>query len=248
MSRRYGDFADDFYVNFHLNTEMELPAQRETVLGFFERLRKDFPGMRNFYSREKDEFVLEEDKSEGSYRWATVDPKRICAGFVNPPSLEEASLQHLTIVDLLPYFLSVSPLDCESFSVMFGFDFTYAGNHNALVAEALGLPPAFEKMLDSHSGQLVAYEPAIQFAIDEDCRTQIRVSIETRTGAYQMRSGEYSDEQFSVFLTARHFGSLPDTSTYLELYRGLLARCERLMDDYVVDQILVPLQQAIAIR
>ena len=79
MSRRYGDFADDYYVNFNLNTEMELPTQRETVIGFFERLQKHFPQMQNFYSREKGEFVLEEKKVEGTYRWTTVDPKRICA-------------------------------------------------------------------------------------------------------------------------------------------------------------------------
>ena len=169
-------------------------------------------------------------------------------GFVNPPSFEEASLQHLTIVDLLPYFLSVSPLDCESFSVMLGFDFTYSGNHNALVAEALGMPVAFERLLEGQGNPLIAYEPSIQFAVNEDCKIQIRLSIETRTGAYQVRAGEYSEEQFSVFLTARHYGSLPTDSTYLDTYRDLAERCEHLLDEFVVDQILVPLQQAIAIK
>ena len=43
MAGRYGDFADDFYVNVNLNTEMELPSQRETVLGFFEQQRQTSP-------------------------------------------------------------------------------------------------------------------------------------------------------------------------------------------------------------
>ena len=248
MARRYGDFADDFYVNFNLNTEMELPTQRETVLGFFERLQKDFPKMQSFYSRDKGEYVLEEKKEAGAYRWATVDSKRVSAGFVNPPEFEDATLQHLTICEKLPYFLSISPLDCESFSVMLGFDFTYSGNHNALVAEALGMPTAFDQVPGIPASQLITYEPAIQFAVDDDCKIQIRLSIETRTGAYHVKTGEYSDEQFSVFLTARHYGSLAPESSYADLYRDLAQRCEDLMDNHVVDQILVPLQQAIAIK
>ena len=59
---RYGSLCDDFYVNMNLGTEMELPANRETVLHFFERVQKTYPTMRNFYSRERGDFVLEEDK------------------------------------------------------------------------------------------------------------------------------------------------------------------------------------------
>ena len=50
---RYGSVSDDFYVNMNLSTEMELPASRETVLHFFERVQKTFPTMRNFYSRDR---------------------------------------------------------------------------------------------------------------------------------------------------------------------------------------------------
>lgn len=204
--------------------------------------------MQNFYSREKGEYVLEEKKEGGAYRWATVDSKRVSAGFVNPPSFGDATAQHQSIAELLPYFLSISPLDCESFSVMLGFDFTYRGNHNALVAEALGIPPSFEKFPGIPQDKLVAYEPAIQFAVDDDCKCQIRLSVETRTGAYHVRTGEYSEEQFSVFLTARHHGSLSGDTTYTSLHQELAQHCEELMDQFVVDQVLVPLQQAIAIK
>ena len=49
---RYNTDADDFYVNVNLNTEMELPNNRDTVLHFFEQLKKGFPDLRNFYTRE----------------------------------------------------------------------------------------------------------------------------------------------------------------------------------------------------
>ena len=58
----YASLSDDFYVNLNLNTEMELPGSREAILHFFERMQKQYPSMKNFYSREKDEYVLEEEK------------------------------------------------------------------------------------------------------------------------------------------------------------------------------------------
>ena len=48
---RYICDADDFYVNVHLNTEMELPNNRDTVLHFFEQMKKGFPELRNFYTQ-----------------------------------------------------------------------------------------------------------------------------------------------------------------------------------------------------
>lgn len=47
----YESLADDFYINMNLSTEMQLPAGRETILGFFERVQKTYPEMRNFYTR-----------------------------------------------------------------------------------------------------------------------------------------------------------------------------------------------------
>ena len=36
----YSQEADDFYVNMNLNTEMELPDNRDTVLHYFEQMKK----------------------------------------------------------------------------------------------------------------------------------------------------------------------------------------------------------------
>ncbi len=143
---RYGMLSDDHYVNMNLNTEMELPQTRDGVLHFFEQVKKKYPSMRNFYGRERGEFVLEEDKEPGSYRWVAVEARRISSGYVNPPSWDEAIEQHRAILSQAPYSVSVSPLDCESLNVMMGFDFTYRGNHNQLLMEALGVCPAFEKL------------------------------------------------------------------------------------------------------
>ena len=133
----YASLSDDFYVNMNLSTEMELPANRETVLHFFEQVQKTYPTMRNFYSRERGDFVLEEDKERGCYRWCTLEPRRICSGQVNPEKIEDALQQHKLVLELAPYALSVSPMDCEALDLLYGFDFMYRGNHNQLLSEAL---------------------------------------------------------------------------------------------------------------
>ncbi len=245
---RYSTYSDDFYINVNLNTEMELPGQRETLLHYFEQLQKHYPTMKNFYCRERAEFVLEEDKERGHYRWATVEPRRICSGHVNPTSIDEAMELHRRIVDMVPYLLSVSPLDCESLNVMFGFDFTFRGNHNRLVAEALGIAPAFERFLEAPGTNVVAYEPSIQIALDDDCQVQCRLSIETRTSAYHLRTGEFPEEQLSVYVTARHYGGFTAGQNLVDVLDRLGNVCQEVVDDHVVDDILRPLQQAIALR
>ena len=245
---RYIGYSNEYYVNMNLNTELELPSNRDTLLHFFEQLKKRYPSMRNFYSRDRGDYVLEEDKDEGNYRWATVEQKRICSGYVNPPTIADAVEQHQVVLESIPYTLSISPLDCESLNFMMGFDFLYRGNHHELLAEALGLSPSFEKLTEVPDARLVSNELSIQLALDEDCRTQCRLSVEPRTTAYHVRTGEYPEETLSVYLTLRRYGSLSSDETFGSQFQKLQNLAEGLLDDYVVDNVLIPLQQAIAIK
>jgi hypothetical protein len=204
--------------------------------------------MGHFYARERGEFVLEEDKDSGSYRWSSVEPRRVCSGFVNPPLLEDALAHHAKIVDLWPHALSLSPVDCESMNFLVGFDFTFRGDHNELLAEALGVAPAFERLLTIPGSSLLHYEPAIQFALDPQCRTQCRIHLESRTSAFHVRTGSFSEEQLSVYVTVRRFGSLEYGETFASTLQMLQEKCFKLLDDYVIESVLVPLQQAISIQ
>jgi hypothetical protein len=245
---RYSSLSDDFYVNMNLGTEMELPANRETVLHFFERVQKTYPTMRNFYCRERGDFVLEEDKDRGSYRWCTIEPRRVCSGQVNPESIEEALKQHQLVLELAPYMLSVSPLDCETLDLLFGFDFTYRGNHNQLVAEALGIGPSLERIAEIPGSQVINHEPSLTIALDEDCRMQFRLSVETRTNAYQVRTRDYPEEQLSVYVTARQYGSLGPDKTFVETLHRLAKVCHEMIENHVIEQVLQPLARTIALK
>jgi hypothetical protein len=245
---RYAALADDFYINMNLSTEMELPQGRDTVLHYFERIQKKYPSMRKFYCRDKRDFVLEEDKDRSQYRWATVENRRLCSGQVNPATIEEALDQHRLVLELAPFMLSVSPLDCEALDLLFGFDFTYRGNHNQLVAEALGVNPAMERLLEVPGSGVINFEPSVTLSLDEGCRRQVRVSVENRTNAFQIRTGEYPEEQISVYVTARQYGSLNPDETFVQAVDELAQVCQDVVDNYVVDSVLRPLQRTIALR
>jgi hypothetical protein len=204
--------------------------------------------MRKFYCRDKRDYVLEEDKDQGRYRWAAVETKRLCSGQVNPPSIEAAVDQHRLVLEMAPAYLSVSPLDCEALDVLFGFDFAFRGNHNALLAEALGVGPAFDRVGELPGGRVINYEPSLTISLDEDCRVQVRVSTETRTNAFQVRTGEFTEEQLSVYVTARQYGSLDPDTSYVEALERLVRLARDVVDSCVVEQILRPLARTISLK
>ncbi len=245
---RFQHDADDFYVNVNLNTEMELPSNRDTVLHYFEQMKKGFPELRNFHTRENGDLVLEGDKESGAYRWLAIEPRRLCSGHVNPDALDDAYRQHEMVLEIAPHLLTISTLDCEALDVMFGFDFTYEGNHDEIVAEALGLGSSLEGLLEVGGGRVINYEPSVTLALEDTCRLQCRLSIETRTDAYQVRTGDYGDDQISVYFTVRQYwGNGPDRN-FVESFIRQREIGEEVVRERVIPRIVQPLARAITSR
>ena len=113
---------------------------------------------------------------------------------------------------------------------------------------ALGVGGALEKMAEHPGATVISYEPSLTLALDEECRTQCRLSIETRTNAYQVRMREYPEEQLSVYVTARQYGSLSPDVTFIQAMERLTGICKSLVDDYVIEQVLKPLARTIALK
>jgi hypothetical protein len=211
-------------------------------------MRKAFPDLHNFYTRESGDLVLEGDKDDDAFRWVAIEPRRLCSGHINPESLAEAYRQHEMVLDLAPHLLTISLLDCEALDVMFGFDFSYEGNHDEVVAEALGVGPALEGLLEVPGARVINYEPSLTLALEPSCRLQGRLSIETRTTAYHIRTGEFPDDQISVYFTVRQYwGSGPDM-TFVESFRRQREIGEHAIEKIVVPKVVRPLAQAIASR
>jgi hypothetical protein len=144
--------------------------------------------------------------------------------------------------------LSVSRLDCEALSLMYGFDFAYRGNHNQLLCDALGLPAAFESFSQRPGSQVMCYEPVIQISLDETFRTHARINFEPRNGSLQAKGPEIAEDLLSVYVTVRRFDSLSPEETFVGELDRLEVHMRELMDSYVVENILKPLQSCIAIR
>ena len=145
-------------------------------------------------------------------------------------------------------FRSISLLDCEALDVMFGFDFTFEGNHDEVVAEALGIGQGLEGLLEISGSRVINYEPSITLSMDESCRLQCRLSVETRTNAYQVRTGEFPDDQISLYFTVRQYwGAGPETS-FVESFRRQREIGEEALTKIVIPRVVRPLAQAIASR
>lgn len=242
----YGSLCDDFGVYVYVNTKMELPRHRDTVLHFFDSLQKTFPQMTDFETRENGDFVLEEDREQGSYRWASLEAQRFCSGYVNPPNLEAADVQHERVLEIAPYHLDFGALDCEALDVMFAFDFVFTGNHDEVVAEALGLNTTLENILQMQGARVINYEPSLMLALDDTCRLQCRLNIETRTNAYQIRTGQFPEAPISVYFTVRQYWGRQGVKTFGESYRNQRRICQELVDAHIIPGVVRPLAQAIA--
>ena len=245
---RYICDADQFYVNLHLNTEMELPTNRDTVLHFFEQMKKGFPELRNLYSRENGDLVLEGDKDQQTYRWLAIEPRRLCSGQFNPETLEDAYRQHDLVLDLAPHLLTISVLDCEALDVMYGFDFNYEGNHDEVVAEALGVGHGLEGLFELPSAQVINFEPSLTLALNDTCQLQCRLAIETRTNAYQVRTRDFGEDQISIYFTVRQYWGKGPEMTFLESLRRQREVGEEIIQRSILPKVVRPLAQAIASR
>jgi hypothetical protein len=249
MPISFTTLCDDFYVNMTLNTELELPSQRDTILHFFERIQRQYPMMNTFYQRESGDFCLDEDRENGSYRWVAVERDSICCGMVNPDTFEEVDALHKLILELTPFALGVNHLDINSLDVMFGMDFEYQGNHDEILAEALFQNTPFVSLLDLPNARALGFDPAILISLSDDCRLQARVSTESRTGAYQIRSGKYKEEdQLSLYLSIRQYPDPTGRFNSVESYLSQRNLAEELMSDRIIPNFVNPIVGAIAQR
>lgn len=242
----YSALSDDFGLYIYVNAKMEMPSRRETVLHFFDSLRKTFPQMTDFDCRDNGDYILEEDRELGSYRWVSLENRRFCSGFVNPPTLDLADAHHERVLEVAPYHLDFSPLDCEALDVLFAFDFVYQGNHDEVVAEALGLTTSMETLVQMPGTRIINFEPSLMLALDETCRLQCRLNIETRTNAYQIRTGNFPEAPISVYFTVRQYWGRQGNKTFFESYQHQRKLLQELVDAHIIPTVIEPLGRTIA--
>jgi hypothetical protein len=249
MMNSFNSLCDDFYVDMYINTELDLPSERDIVLSFFERIRKQFPSIENFYRRNNGDFCLEEEREGERYRWVLLEIDRICSGCSNPGDMEEAYSVQRLVLELAPYMLGVSQLDIDSLDVTFTMDFDYQGNHNEVIADALFSTCAFNTILELPKARPVSFSPMAVIALDEDCSTQARISVESRTGAYEIKNGKFKqDEPISLYFTIRRQAKFYENFDVLTSFSHQCRIAEELMAEKIIPEFVGPLTNAIAQR
>lgn len=231
-----------------LNTQLNLPHNRETVLHFFERVQKEFPSMGQFRRYDNGDLNLEEDRRTGTYRWVRLESRRLVSGYVNPPDIEDALALHRFLLQLAPYHLGISPLEIEHMEVLFGFDLSYRGNHDDVVIESLLADSPLGCLLDEPGTRAVDVQPSIGISLSDDCRLQARVEILTRTDNYQVRTGDYAEDEISVYLTVRRYWGDRPKDPLEKVFETLFERADGLAGSRVVPRIVRPISSAIASR
>lgn len=248
----YSSLCDDFYLDMYINTQMELPTERDTILAFFERIQKQFPSMCCFQRRENGEYCLEEDHNLGQYRWITLEADRIGSGVVNPSNLEVAYSQDRLVLELAPYMLSVSHLDIDSLDVTFAMDFDCAGSHDEVIAEALFGSTAFNCLLDLPSARPIGLSPAIVVALSDDCRTQARISVESKTNIVEVGRNDQiedesgSDEAISLTFTVRKLHPTDKRFDPMKSFEYQCQLAQQLMAEKIIPHFVQPIVETIA--
>jgi hypothetical protein len=244
----YASLCDDFGVSTYVHGKLEMPTGRETVLHFFEAVQKAFPKMTDFEKRGDNDYMLEEERDGGSYRWTSLDSRRLCAGFVNPPALEDADAHNERILEIAPYHLDLGAMQTESMDVLYYFDFTYQGNHDEVVAEALTTGTPLEGRTTLPGARMLSFQPTMMLALDDACQLQARLSVETRTNAYQVRTNNFPESPITVYFTVRQFWGKQPFKTFVESYHNQRRILDELVGTYVVPQVLDPLAKAIGAK
>lgn len=249
MSISYSSFCDDFFVDVYINTRFDLPTERESLLTFFERITKQFSSMKALTRDSEGGYCLEEDAQAGRNRWVSVNIDRVGAGFVNPESLQQAFELPKVVIDLIPYMLGVRSLDIDSVDLSLGMDFDYAGNHNEIIAEALFGGSAFAQIFDSGGAGPLNLSPAVIIALDDECATRARLTIDSRTDESEIRNRKFDeDKPISLYLTVRQYPQGGRDVELKDVFDGLCRQAVNFMDEKVVPNFVMPLTSAIAHR
>ncbi len=248
MSNPFAAFCDDFYVNMRLGSQMGLPHQRETLLHFFERVQKTFPAMTRFRKTDAGDFGLEEDRTAHNHRWTTLENKRLSSGHVNPASIEESLELHTLLLQMAPHHLGISPIEIDYLELLFGFDLSFSGNHDEIVADSLFADSPLACLTEETGSRAVDFQPTVTVALSEDCRLQARIDVVTRTTMYQVRTGDYNEDVISVYLSIRRCWGDRPRQPLDEMLPQMAARCEDLCTRYLLPRVLKPISSTISSR
>ena len=219
----FDSLCRDFCVNQKLALKMDLPAAREPVLDLFGRLRKDLPRLASLQRYPDGEVALESGEDERDFLWVAMRQLSLKSGWVNPSTLEEAYRMHRTVLEVAPYFLSISPLDVDHLELVYAFDFECDGNRDEVVLDALLGGSPLGDFADASTDTILDSQPFIALALADAPDMHVYVEVKTRLPRGETAVTREGGEPLSVLLTVRRTGpvrALADLPTILAALSG----------------------------
>ncbi|MCG3137579.1 MAG: hypothetical protein HJJLKODD_01426 [Phycisphaerae bacterium] len=244
----WGALCDEFYISTRLFLKLDLSLNRETVLHFFDQMRKEYPRMSRLRRREDGAIVLEEEGEEqDSRRWVRLEENALRFGYFAPPSLEQAHQQAAFVLEQAPFHLTFSDIDYDHMELVYGFDLEYSGNHDQLIADVLFRDHPLAALLQGDETQhVIDMQPYLGIALTPECDLQAYIEIKSRTATYEVRTGGYDSQPLSVYLTLRKYWGYSSEVSLINSYRQMSEQAEELAINRVVPLVVNPLAQAIA--
>jgi hypothetical protein len=242
----FEDICRDFCVNQKLALKMDLPAAREPVLDLFGRLRKDLPRLSDLHRYPDGEVALESTEDERDFLWVAMRQLSLKSGWVNPGTLEDAYLMHRTVLEVAPYFLSISPLDVDHLELVYAFDFDCDGNRDEVVLDALLGGSPLGEFADPATDMVLDAQPFVALALADAPDMHVYVEVKTRLPRGETAVTREGTDPLSVMLTVRRTGpvrALGDLPTHLAALSG---HGERLVEQRLIPRVLMPLRDRIA--
>ncbi len=243
----FGSFCDQFQVASRLQLKLEVNPSRETLLHFFEQVRRAFPSMTRFRRRGGGALVLDEQAAQGGLRRAVrLSANALRFAVFEPPGPDACTQFASMVLGEAPLHLSLSPLDYDWLETMFRFDLEYAGNHDELVGEVLLAEHPFVAALADVSRRIIELEPRIGVTLSDDGQTQAFLDIRGRTTIEEVQSGDYEATALSVCLTLRRYWTPIGKDDLVKAHAGLVATGAQIAESRVLSSIVQPLAAAIS--
>jgi hypothetical protein len=250
MSHFFSATCDDFSISARLFLKLDLALSRETVLHFFDRIRKEYPSLARLRRRSNDSLVLEENaQADQARRWIRLERDSLRLGCANPQDLQEAKRFGQLVFQQAPYHLTLGDLDYDHLEVIFGFELEYEGNHDQLVAETLFADhPIAAFLLGDEVYHAIDAQPFYGVALSPACDIQAYLELKSRTSSYEVRTGQYEAQPLGVCLTLRRYWGFGSADGPEQVFEQLFHQAEQLAADKAVPLVVAPLAQAIASR
>jgi hypothetical protein len=242
--------ADEAYASTRLFLKLDLPLERNTVLHFFEQIRKAFPSMRRFHRRDNGTLVLEEAARTGpSRRWVRLDPGSLRFGHYAPQADDDIRRLGDVVLEQAPYHLTLSEIDFNHMETLYGFDLEFRGNHDQLLAEVFWSEHPLGGLLGAEGVRhVIDAQPYLGVSLTPQCDLQAYFEVKSRTGTYEVRTEEYESQSISVLLTVRKYWGYGGAQDLVGAYHEMLDAADSLAEEKAKPLLINPLAHAIASR